>query len=57
MIIGGNKVGVIRWITRIELDKIISGLPKTIKYSYKCVYNGIGNSKYHLYLFRNIEES
>lgn len=32
MIIGGNKIGVIRWLTRTELDQIISGLPKTIKY-------------------------
>ena len=32
MIIGGNKIGVICWLTRTELDQIISGLPKTIKY-------------------------
>ena len=32
MIIGGTKIGTLRWLTRTELDQIISGLPKTIKY-------------------------
>ncbi len=59
MFVGGIKVGKLHNIDIFEMQDIINSLPKTLKYSCKCILNldsAIANNKrYDLWIFRDKE--